>query len=152
MATRLLSLLSEIEQALRKESAANMGPTWDSLRTVNYKSGLARLTLTTPPDAVDEAAAPGGTIFLQSFLLADGSQCLKVNLGWTGVTATSLIAIYAKPQVNWLSEARLIASSWLAGPPVQAAIPAELPAETPTEMLEASPASAEESPRLAMTG
>jgi hypothetical protein len=86
--------------------------------------------------------APGGTILLQSFLLADGTLCLKVNLGWTGVTATWLIAIYAKPQVNWLAEARHIAATCLVGPPVQAAVPTGVP----TEVLETNQATSEQTP------
>ena len=120
MATRLLSFLSDIEQALVKESASNMGPTWDSLRMVNYKAGLARLTLTSPRGA--DPVAPGGTIFLQSFVLADGSLCLKVALAWDGSTATTNIAVYAKPQVDWMGESKQIASVWLAGPPATGAI------------------------------
>jgi len=120
MATRLLSFLTDIEQALLKESASNMGPTWDSMRLVNFKSGLARLTLTPPHGA--EVVAPGGTIFLQSFLLSDGSLCLKASLGWQDSASTSLVAVYAKPNVDWKAEARQIASAWLAGPPAMATI------------------------------
>ena len=120
MATRLLSFLSDIEQALIKESASNMGPSWDSLRMVNYKAGLARLTLTPPPGA--EAAAPGGTIFLQSFLLADGSLCLKAGLSWEGTATTTTLAVYAKPGLDGPAESKAIASVWLAGPPATASL------------------------------
>lgn len=129
MATRLLSFLNDIEQALTKESIANMGPTWDGLRIVNYKSGLARLTLTPPSGA--EVVAPGGTILLQGFLLADGSLCHKAQLTWEGSPATTQIAVYAKPDVNWATEARRIASTWLAGPPATATVES-----TPSEAAE----------------
>lgn len=114
MATRLLSFLTDIEHALLKESAANMGPTWEATRMVNYHHGLAQMTLTPSKDS--EAGVVGGTILLQSFLLADGSVCLKVIHGWEGSAQSSLISVYSKPQLNWKTEAMRIASLWLAGP------------------------------------
>jgi hypothetical protein len=121
MATRLLSFLTDIEKALIKESVASMGPTWDAARMVNYHHGMARLLLSPPKDA--EAPAPGGSIFLQSFLLADGSPCLKASLGWDGSAATAVISVYSKPAVDWRLEAARIASTWLAGPPAALAAP-----------------------------
>lgn len=121
MATRLLSFLNDIEKALIKESASSMGPTWDSARMVSYHQGLARMVLTTPRDA--ENPAPGGTIFLQTFVLADGSPCLKATLGWDGTEATAVVSVYSRPQVDWPAEAALIASGWLVGPPDTVAAP-----------------------------
>ncbi len=115
MSTRLLSFLTDIEKALAKESAANMGPSWDGHRIVNYRTGLARLTLA--PAAGSDATVVGGSALIQSFNLADGSVCLKVVLGWTGSPVTVSLAVYAKPQVDWAREARQIAATWLAGPP-----------------------------------
>ncbi len=115
MATRLLSFLTDIEKALIKESVSNMGPTWDAARMVSYQQSLARMILTPPKDA--ENPAPGGSIFLQCFLLADGSPCLKATLGWDGSTASSVISVYSKPAVDWKLEAAKIGSQWLAGPP-----------------------------------
>jgi hypothetical protein len=115
MATRLLSFLTDIEKALIKESVSNMGPTWDASRMVSYQQSLARMILTPPKDA--ENPAPGGTVFLQCFLLADGSPCLKATLGWDGSAASSVISVYSKPKVDWKAEAAQIASQWLAGPP-----------------------------------
>jgi hypothetical protein len=126
MATRLLSFLTDIEKALIKESVSNMGPTWDAARMVSYHQSLARLILTTPKDA--ENPAPGGTVFLQCFLLADGSPCLKATLGWDGSAASSVISVYSKPKVDWKAEAAAIASSWLAGPPAVVA-PVEVASE-----------------------
>ncbi|MDB6093968.1 MAG: hypothetical protein JWM32_1530 [Verrucomicrobia bacterium] len=114
MATRLLSFLHSIEQALLANPAARTGGTWETQRIVNYKQGLARMTLTPIAAATD---AFGGTIFLQSFVLADGSICLKANLGWDGSEAAAQVAVYSKPEVDWLAEARQIAQVWLAGPP-----------------------------------
>jgi hypothetical protein len=121
MATRLLSFLTDIEKALIKESAASMGPTWDAARMVSYHHGMARLLLSPPKDA--ENPAPGGSVFLQSFLLADGSPCLKATLGWDGSAATSVISVYSKPAVDWKAHAGQIASAWLAGPPAVVAAP-----------------------------
>ena len=115
MATRLLSFLTDIEKALAKESAANMGPSWEGQRMVNYRTGLARLTLTPAPGS--DASVAGGTLLVQSFNLADGSVCLKLVLGWTGSDVTVPLAVYAKPQVDWNRESRQIAATWLAGPP-----------------------------------
>jgi hypothetical protein len=115
MPIRLLSFLTDIEKALAKESAASMGPTWDASRLVSYHQSLARMILSSPKDA--ETPAPGGTVFLQSFLLSDGSPCLKATVSWEGSAASSVVAVYAKPELDWKTEAARIASLWLAGPP-----------------------------------
>jgi hypothetical protein len=121
MATRLLSFLSDIEKALIKESASNMGPAWEYARMVSYHNRMARLTIT--PQKGSEAGTPAGTVFLQSFRLADGSPCLKATLGWDGSTSSSVVSVYSKPEVNWNAEAARIASAWLAGPAAEAARP-----------------------------
>ncbi len=120
MPTRLLSFLTEIEKALVKESASNMGPTWDCSRMVSYHQSIARMILSTPKDA--ESPAPGGAVFLQSFLLSDGSPCIKASLSWEGSNETSVVAVYSKPQLNWKVEAGRVASKWLAGPPAAATV------------------------------
>lgn len=109
---RLLSFLSEIEKALLAESPAIDGGAWESSRMVNFHHGLARLTLS-PRPGNDFTA---GTIFLQAFLLADGSLCLKASLGWNGCNSTPVMAVYSTPQLNWKLEASRIASTWLEGP------------------------------------
>jgi hypothetical protein len=114
MATRLLSFLSDIEEALLKESASNMGPSWVTSRMVNYHHGVARMTLS--PATADDPAQIRGSIFLQGFELADGSLCVKASLNWQGSDAFPVIAVYAKPAVDWRAEAARIASTWLAGP------------------------------------
>lgn len=117
MATRLLSFLSDIEKALLAELGMLEGPPWETGRAVSYHQGLARLTL-------GQRTARGlegrGLILLQSYLLADGSQCLKANLNWAGSAETQVIAVYAKPQVNWRTEAASIATAWVSGPPAAA--------------------------------
>jgi len=115
MPIRLLSFLSDIEKALAKESAANMGPTWDSSRMVSYHQSLARMILASPKHA--ETPSPGGAVFLQSFVLSDGSPCLKATVSWEGSPASAVVAVYAKPDLDWKAEATRIASLWLAGPP-----------------------------------
>jgi hypothetical protein len=126
MPIRLLSFLNEIEAALTKQSAANMGPTWDASRMVSYHQSLARMVLVPAKSA--ESPAPGGSVFLQSFLLSDGSPCLKATVGWEGSAASSVVAVYAKPELDWKAEAARIASIWLSGPPQLKAVAPEVAA------------------------
>ena len=116
---RLLSFITEIERALVAESPAIDGGAWDSARLVNFQQQLARLSLTARPGA--ELPVTRGTIFLQSFALADGSLCLKTSLNWNDNNAPVTIAVYATPGVNWKLEASRIASLWLEGPRAVAA-------------------------------
>lgn len=117
MPTRILSLLSDIERLVLKESPVPTDGTWDNSRMVNYQSGLARLTLSVRSEA--NRTRHVGSILLQSFDLADRSFCLKANLFWTeGPGASEIVhALYEKPGMNWENEAREIATKWLAGPP-----------------------------------
>lgn len=118
MATRLLSFLTDIEKSLLAELGMLEGPPWETSRVVSYHQGLARMTL---GQRTERGLEGRGTILLQSYLLADGSQCLKANLNWAGSAETQVIAVYAKPQVNWRTEAASIATTWISGPPVIAA-------------------------------
>jgi hypothetical protein len=115
MTSRLLASLTEIEQALLKQSAADMGPSWTATRMVNYHHGLARMTLT--PAAGGEPDQMCGAIFLQSYVLADGTLSFKASLNWHGCDSFPVIAVFAKPGVDWRGEASRIAAAWLAGPP-----------------------------------
>jgi hypothetical protein len=120
MPFRILSFLSEIENALQSEAPAHtLGP-WSNGRIINYQSGLARLSLGVKADAT-APLRPLGSILLQAFDLADHSFCLKANISWTEKDAGSEIvhAIYDKPGVDWVGEARQIAAKWLAGPPAE---------------------------------
>jgi hypothetical protein len=119
MATRLLSFLTDIEKSLLAELGMLEGPPWETSRTVSYHQGLARMTLA---QRSATGVEPKGGIFLQSFVLADGSQCLKASLSWLDSTATQVISVYAKPQVNWRMEAATIANAWISGPPAQDAV------------------------------
>lgn len=112
---RLLSFISDIERALTAESPAIDGGAWETNRMVNFNHGLARLTLKPRPGA--EMISSGGTIFVQAFVLADGSLCLKASLNWKGSDALPVIAVYSTPTLNWKLEASRIASRWLEGPP-----------------------------------
>ena len=117
---RLLSFLSDIEKALIAESPVVEGGAWETNRMVNFHHGLARLTLTARPG--NELPSPGGTIFLQAFVLANGCLCLKANLNWKGSDAFPVLAVYSTPTLNWKLEASKIASAWLEGPPAQASV------------------------------
>jgi hypothetical protein len=116
---RLLSFLTEIEKSLIAESPMVEGGAWQTTRMVNFHHGLARLTLT---PRGDEFPLPQGTIFLQSFALADGSICLKASLNWKGSDAFPVMAVYTTPTTNWKLEASKIASRWLEGAPAQAEV------------------------------
>lgn len=110
---RLLSFLSDIERSICIEANAPEGAIWDSSRIVNFKTGLARLTLTLrEPDL----GLPQGVIHLQHFAMANGSFCLKASLTWHGSEATPVISVYDTPVLNWKLEASRIASLWMTGP------------------------------------
>lgn len=117
---RLLSFLSDIEKAVVAESPVVDGGAWETNRIVNFNHGLARLTLTARPGA--DLPSSGGAIFLQAFVLADGSLCLKANLNWKGSDAFPVMSVYSTPTLNWKLEASRIASAWLEGPPALASI------------------------------
>lgn len=114
---RLLSFLSDIERAIRMEANADETAIWDATRIVNFKSGLARLTLKLKET---DSGMPAGTVLVQHFALANGSFCLKANLAWEGSDASSAVAVYDTPVLNWKLEASRIAAAWIGGPPAQA--------------------------------
>lgn len=128
MSFRLLSLLSDIERALRANGPAPGGGTWDTLRLIDFRRGLARLTLAVrSPERVTTTT---GAILLQGFTLADGALCVKANLSWQGTENSTVYAIYARPGTNWQAEAGQFAGKWLDGRPAltAAAPPAVLAA------------------------
>jgi len=125
---RLLSFLTDIEKAIVAESPMVDGGAWEATRMVNFQQGLGRLTLVNRAPA--ELPLPGGTIFLQAFALADGSQCLKATLSWNDSQITHAIPVYATPAVKWKVEASRIATMWMEGPP-----PAAKAADLPTQGL-----------------
>ena len=89
---------------------------------VNFKDGLARMTLSVPEETGTPPA--GGAILIQSFLLANGALCLKAMLNWDRSPASATIAVHAKPELDWDAAARQIAAAWLAGPPATATVEA----------------------------
>lgn len=116
---RLLSFLTDIERSIRLEANAGETAIWDSARIVNFKAGLARLTLAVREH---ETGMPEGTVLVQHFALANGSFCLKANLTWQGSAATQTLSVYDTPTLNWKLEASRIAAAWLAGPPAMATL------------------------------
>ncbi len=117
MHTRLLSFLSDFECSLAADDPAPSDGSWETSRTVNYNQGLARLILGVR--LPDKKMEPRGSIMLQSYLLADESTCLKAVLTWAGSESKITRSIYAKPDINWVSEARKAAAEWMAGPPAK---------------------------------
>ena len=140
MSNRLLSLLTEIQLALMATDPAPEGGSWDILRLINFHQGLARLTLAVRSPA--RVTAARGSILLQSFILADGSECLKANLTWQGTEDSSVYSIYAKPQIDWRGEAGRIAARWLEGQPsscgAQAGAESEAEAQPVGSLMEAT--------------
>jgi hypothetical protein len=114
---RLLSFLTDIERAIRLETNADETAIWDTARIVNFKTGLARLTLTLRET---DSGMPQGTVLVQHFDLANGSFCLKASLNWDGSEPNSIVSVYDTPLLNWKLEAVRIATAWLAGPPAEA--------------------------------
>jgi len=112
LAMRLLSFLTAVENALTAESPPLAGGAWDTTRMVNFHHGLARLTLIPRPGN----PLPGGAIFLQEFVLADASLCLKASLNWKGRDAFPVLAVYSTPQLDWNLEAARVAGTWMEGP------------------------------------
>ncbi|HET7536695.1 MAG TPA: hypothetical protein VFJ90_09590 [Candidatus Didemnitutus sp.] len=124
MHTRLLSFLSDFERTLQADDPSPSDGSWSTLRTVNFHLGLARLILGVQLPAGGKEAR--GSLFLQSYQLADGTPCLRVALAWTGASAPVTRVIYSQPETNWLSEARRVAAEWMGGPPAKVEVaPAE---------------------------
>lgn len=113
MSNRLLSLLSEIEHAIKANDSNPDGGTWETLRIVNFHQGLARLNLAVRSGA--GTAAKRGAILLQGFTLADGAEAVKSSLSWHGSENIESYSAYSKPEVNWHSQANQIATKWLDG-------------------------------------
>ena len=115
MHSRLLSFLSNFERALLADDPSPDDGVWETARTVNYQSGLARLMLAVK--VAGRPSQPRGAALLQGYKLADGAACLKLHFSWAGTETTAVHAIFAKPGCDWKSEARRLAAEWMAGPP-----------------------------------
>jgi hypothetical protein len=129
MPTRLLSFLSDIEEALLADPIAKGRGAWEISRMVNYDNHLARMTLT--PRRAEASAGPTGSIFLQAYELTNDTACLKASLHWNGQERYSMLTVHAKGASDWREEATRIAKAWFAGPPAasveRSAAPARLP-------------------------
>jgi len=136
MAIRLSSFLASVERRFSANDPILKGGSWETNRTLNYNSGLARLSLGVRPGL--DSAEPLGAILVQAFDLADGSTCLKVSLSWAGREDAPDCArsIFEKATIDWSAEASQIAATWLAGPPAKAEI-AKLRIAEPAEALAA---------------
>jgi hypothetical protein len=117
MHTRLLSFLSDFENTLLADDPSPSDGSWQTARSVNFHLGLARLVLGVQP--AEGARESRGSLFLQSYQLADGTPCVRVALGWTGTEEPVTRVIYSKPETNWKSEARRVAAEWMGGPPAR---------------------------------
>src|SRR5882757_2435654 len=108
MATRLLSFLGDVEQALlRKSASATSSSSWQVSCMVNYHHGLARMTLTPGSEANETQAR--GAIFLQTAVLTDGSSSVKASFNWHGSDAFPVITLAARTPFDWKSGAVRIA-------------------------------------------
>ena len=114
MQYRLLSLLADIEKAIRCSMPDSDGIALESTRMVNFHSGLARLSFRA---RTSHGAEPRGQLQLQHFNLADGRVCVKVHLGWAGSEAHRTIELYTLPGVEWGTEVQRVAEAWLDGMP-----------------------------------
>lgn len=119
MHSRLLSFLSDFERAILADDPAPEGCIWETERTANYRSGLARLEL--QMRTLGQTRCLRGSVLLQSFKLAGGAGCLKMQFSWADTETVSTHAVFAKPGCDWKSEARRLAALWLAGPPANEA-------------------------------
>ena len=120
MHSRLLSFLSNFERALVADDPSPDDGVWETERTVNYRSGLARLVLAVKVSA--RPRQPRGGVLLQGFKLADGSACLKLQFSWAGTEVTATHALFDKPGCDWKYEARKLAAQWMAGPPASSVV------------------------------
>ncbi|HEY3757038.1 MAG TPA: hypothetical protein VGL42_12880 [Opitutaceae bacterium] len=102
--------MTEIERAVAADEPSPLGGSWDNSRTVNYHEGLARLTFAS---RLGSKAEPIGAVLLQSFVLADGSRCLKAHMSWKEGTPATTHSVYETPEIDWSGHARTIASTWL---------------------------------------
>jgi hypothetical protein len=120
MNIRLLSFLSDFQNAILADNPAMDDAHWDMQRTVNYQLGLARLKLSLgiPGQPPQQA----GEIMLQGFSLADGVSCVKAVLRWSNSSMKVNRAVYERADTDWKREARKMAADWNAGAPAEVAV------------------------------
>ena len=109
----LLSFLNDVECSLQGGNTGIEGEAWETARSIDYNSGLARLAINAKTDAIVRQTL--GSMHLQVFNLPDGAICLKVFLGWAGSHSEVIHAIFPKPGMDWKAEAHRVALLWLDG-------------------------------------
>jgi len=78
----------------------------EGVRMVNFNKGIARY-----------AMKDGGAIQVQSFLLADGQNCLKVAVYWAGLKNPAVHSVYpTEENFTYYSAAEKVAQIWVEGP------------------------------------
>jgi hypothetical protein len=105
MAPRLLSIITLLEGALRDREAPAMTQT--PTRLISFHRGIGRLVF----------ADKSGEIAIQTFSLADGQMCIKLQIRWTGTPATVTHALYPQGNFQWDERIGSVADSWCEGPP-----------------------------------
>ena len=115
MHTRLISILTAVENALIADDPSPDEGTWHTARSVNFHGGIAQMNLSVKSTGGE--IKPRGAILLQGFRLADDSICLKATFSWHGASQSAERAIYEKPGVDWSYESRRLAAEWAGGPP-----------------------------------
>jgi len=115
MHARLISILTAIENSLLADDPSPDDGSWQTVRTVNYSTGIARMRLSVK-DA-SGALKPRGAFLVQGFRLADESTCLRATLTWHGTETSVTRSVYEKPGIDWTYEARRITAEWAGGPP-----------------------------------
>ena len=113
MSMLLLSFLNDVECTLQGGSTGTQGEAWETARSIDYYSGLARLVINAKTDTT--ARQTLGSMHLQVFNLPDGAPCLKVFLSWSGSHSEVIHAIFPKPGMDWKAEAQRVALLWLDG-------------------------------------
>lgn len=133
MATHLVSLLSDVEQALAEGSSARWGVAWNLRCSVNEHYRVGRITLMPPPGAASSQTR--GAIFLQGEALAEGAMRFRVSFHWHGSDAFPAMPVASHSHaLAWKAEAARIAAIWLAGPPVMRVTPGTAKFPTPVAL------------------
>ncbi|HEX2855054.1 MAG TPA: hypothetical protein VHO24_17600 [Opitutaceae bacterium] len=122
MATHLVSLLGDVEQALMEASAIRWGAAWNLGRALSEAHLVGRITLT--PAAGAAPSQTRGAIFLQGEALPDGLMRFKASFHWHGSEAFPSVPVGSNSNaMGWKTEAARIAALWLAGPPATRVTP-----------------------------
>lgn len=110
MTSRILWLLNLMENSLRDRECPAVEKT--PLRMVSFHRGIGRLSF------VDGS----GEVLVQSFTLADGQLCMKLQLRWAGSEHVSTHSLYPQGNFQWDEAVGVVADAWMEGPPAIAPI------------------------------